>query len=662
MSHAGVSPAGVNPAGLRVCVFGAGAIGGHVAARLARGGADVSVVARGANLQAMQADGLRVIAKDAEFSARVAATDDPATLGPQDAVLVCTKAPALPSVARSIGPLLGPDTPVVFVINGIPWWYFHRMGGPFDGRTLPLLDPDDALRHALGMERVAGGVVYSACTVVAPGVIEVENPVSNLVLGEPDNTRSERLDAIARLLIAGGMNSEVAPDIREAIWAKLLMNLSGGPIAVLTQASPSGFGVEPAIHDAMRTLMREGIAVAGSLGAHPTIDMDARVARSLTSKHKASILQDLELGRPMEIDGIYTVVQEVARLTGVATPLLDLLLALMKVRARGRGAVRGLTETRRASSADALRSICFGPVAVLQKRAGRVAFNRVTMGAALQLKHVRTIMALLALAAAAPAQAKEWSHVTIATEGAYPPYNLHGPDGKIIGFEVDLANNVCGRVKLTCEFIAQDWDGSIPGLNAGKFDAIMSGMSITAKRLEVIDFSDPYLSAPSTFAVMKDSPLVNMPDTGKRVSLDDKAATDEAIKAITPLLKGKVVGVQISTIQADLLSTYLKGVAEIRTYPTTEQHDLDLEAGRVDAALASTSYFISTLEKPGGDQFKLSGPLFTGGLLGKGVGIALRKSDGDLKALLNKGLAEAKADGTIKTLSVKWFHGDLSPQ
>lgn len=259
------------------------------------------------------------------------------------------------------------------------------------------------------------------------------------------------------------------------------------------------------------------------------------------------------------------------------------------------------------------------------------------------------------------AQAKEWTKVTIATEGAYPPYNLHAPDGKLIGFEIDLAHDVCKRVNLTCDFVAQDWDGSIPGLNAGKFDAIMSGMSITEKRLQVIDFSDSYVSAPSTFAVMKDSPFVNMPDTGKRISLDDKAAFDEAIKALTPVLKGKVIGVQVSTIQADLLTTYFKGIAEIRTYPTTEQHDLDLSAGRIDAALASTSYFISTLEKPGGDQYKLSGPLFTGGLLGKGVGIALRKSDTDLKAMLNKGLAEAKADGTIKKLSLQWFHTDISP-
>jgi octopine/nopaline transport system substrate-binding protein len=264
---------------------------------------------------------------------------------------------------------------------------------------------------------------------------------------------------------------------------------------------------------------------------------------------------------------------------------------------------------------------------------------------------VAVAMAVLAGLAMPAAQAKDWKKIVIATEGAYAPYNMHAPDGKLIGFEIDLANNLCDRLKITCDFIAQDWNGIIPGLVAGKYDAIMSGMSITAKRLEVIDFSVPYTSSPTTFAVMKDSPLAKMGDTGTRISLDDKAATDAAIAAITPALKGKTIGVQVATIQADLLNTYLKGVATIRTYPTTEEHDLDLQAGRVDAVLASTSYFVSTLAKPGGDQM----------VLAKGTGIGLRKGDTDLKAMLDRALGEAKADGTIKALSIKWFKTDISP-
>ena len=259
------------------------------------------------------------------------------------------------------------------------------------------------------------------------------------------------------------------------------------------------------------------------------------------------------------------------------------------------------------------------------------------------------------------ALAKDWEKVVIATEGAYMPYNGHAPDGTLIGFEIDLANNLCARIKLSCEFIAQDWNGVIPGLNAGKFDAIMSGMSITDKRLEVIAFSRSYSSAPTTFAVLKDGPLAKLPDTGKRVSLDDKAAIEAEVKTLAPMLKGKTLGVQVSTIQADMLNTYFKGVVDFRTYPTTEEHDLDLQAGRIDAAVASTSYFVSTLSKPGGDKMMLVGPLLTGGLLGKGAGIGLRKSDPELKTMFDTAINAALADGTIKALSIKWFKTDISP-
>jgi octopine/nopaline transport system substrate-binding protein len=275
----------------------------------------------------------------------------------------------------------------------------------------------------------------------------------------------------------------------------------------------------------------------------------------------------------------------------------------------------------------------------------------------------RAIALGLALAAglAGAAEAKDYKSIVIATEGAYAPYNMHAPDGKLIGFEIDLGNDLCSRMQITCTWIAQDWDGMIPALNAGKFDAIMDGMSVTAQRLNVIDFSEPYTQSPSTLLVPKDGPLAKLADTGKRVSLDDKAATDQAIADITPMLKGKTVGVQVATIQANLLKTYLSDVVTIRTYKTTEEHDLDLAAGRIDAAIAATSYLVSTLAKPGGDQFVEVGPLFTGGLLGKGTGVGVRKSDPELTAMFNKALDAAKKDGTIRTLSLKWFKADVSP-
>ena len=279
----------------------------------------------------------------------------------------------------------------------------------------------------------------------------------------------------------------------------------------------------------------------------------------------------------------------------------------------------------------------------------------------MSFRRALSIVLTLAVAlAAAGAQAKTWTHVTIATEGAFPPYNMHAPDGALIGFEVDLAANLCPRVGLTCTFVAQDWDGIIPGLQAGKFDAIMSGMSITPKRLEVIAFSLPYANSPTTLAVMKGDPLANLPGTGQRVSLDDAAATQAALDAIKPKLKGKTVAVQVATIQADFLNTYLKGDVDVRTYKTNEEQDLDVHAGRADAELGSLSFLNAAGEKDG--DLVLTGPLFVGGLLGKGSAIGLRKDDADLEALFDRALREAAADGSLKALSLKWFHVDITPR
>nr|MCU0984617.1 2-dehydropantoate 2-reductase [Acetobacteraceae bacterium] len=188
---------------MRIAVFGAGAIGGHVAFRLARGGADVSVVARGAQGQAIAAKGIRVITPELDEARRVACSADPAALGKQDAVIVTTKATALAEVARAIPPLLGPDTPVAYVMNGIPWWYFHEEGGPHAGTRLDALDPGGALWDGVGIGRAIGGVVYSACTVIEPGVVRVAQAKSRVILGEPDGTLSPRAKAIAAALEAG---------------------------------------------------------------------------------------------------------------------------------------------------------------------------------------------------------------------------------------------------------------------------------------------------------------------------------------------------------------------------------------------------------------------------------------------------------------------------
>jgi len=326
---------------MKVCVFGAGAIGGHLAVRLALGGAEVSVVARGPQLAAIRQNGLKVVTADGELDAPVRASADPAELGPQDAVLVTVKAPALPAVAASIGPLLGPDTPVAFVMNGIPWFYFHGIGGALEGRRLPKVDPGDALWRTIGPDRAIAGVVYAASAVIRPGGIELENPNSRVVLGEIDGRLSQRVQSIAAHINGGGMKAEVSGAVRDAIWNKLLSNLASGSLAVLTQSTVRQIYQEEVCVATARRIMQEASAIALALGAKPDLDHEKRVTHGRGLDHKPSILQDLELGRPMEIDGIFDAPLAMAQATGVAAPTLEMVVALMKVRARAAGLYAG---------------------------------------------------------------------------------------------------------------------------------------------------------------------------------------------------------------------------------------------------------------------------------------------------------------------------------
>jgi 2-dehydropantoate 2-reductase len=325
---------------MRACVYGAGAIGGHLAVRLAKGGADVSVIARGPHLAAIQANGLEVHAIDGVHNVKVRATDDPRAVGPVDAVFVTVKAPALPAVAACIGPLLRADTPVAFVMNGIPWWYFLHLGGPHDGRELPRVDPDNVLLKVVGPERAVGGVVYSASVVIDPGVIEVEQPKSRVVLGEPNGTISERVAALAETITKGGIRGEATTEIRTEIWNKLIGNLAGGTIAVLSGMSPKSAYSQSAAREASLRIMHEAASIAQALGARPTTNHEARLANQSSMDHKPSILQDLELGRPMEIDGLFDAPLVLARIAGVETPTLDLMVALCKSRAEASGLYR----------------------------------------------------------------------------------------------------------------------------------------------------------------------------------------------------------------------------------------------------------------------------------------------------------------------------------
>ena len=313
---------------MRICVYGAGAIGGHVAARLAKGGADVSVVARGPHLRAMQENGLSVAANDGTLHCRPRASDDPAALGVQDAVIVTTKVTALPQIAAGIAPLLGPETVVAFVTNGIPWWYFDRTAR--DGRRLPLLDPGEAVRDAVGIPRTLGGIVYSAATVTRPGHVEALAPDNRVVLGELDGAMTPRLQALADAIAAGGMGGVATADIRGAVWAKLLGNMMNGPLCLLARSSMRDTLADPVVRQAAIAAAREVMAIAAAYG-HPITGQtpEDRIARSSKIAHRPSILQDLDAGRAMEIDAMFTVPLQLAREAGVPTPVLDLSVALV---------------------------------------------------------------------------------------------------------------------------------------------------------------------------------------------------------------------------------------------------------------------------------------------------------------------------------------------
>ncbi|SDP84404.1 amino acid ABC transporter substrate-binding protein, PAAT family [Phyllobacterium sp. YR620] len=271
-------------------------------------------------------------------------------------------------------------------------------------------------------------------------------------------------------------------------------------------------------------------------------------------------------------------------------------------------------------------------------------------------------LSALVLASGAHAEEKKWTHVTIATEGAFKPYNFTNPDGTLDGYEIELSKYLCDHMKVECKIVVQDFDGMIPALNAGKFDAIISGMSATAKREEVIDFSQSYGSTGQAFATLKSSPLAGMDLKGKVFSLaSNEAGAVEALEKLKPLLQGKIIGVQTASTGATFVDKYLKGVVEVREYKTTEQHDLDLAAGRVDLVMASMAYLTTASAKPGNEEMTVAGPRFQGGFLGKGSSVGLRKNEPELKALFNEAIDAAKADGTIKSLSQKWFGFDVTP-
>jgi 2-dehydropantoate 2-reductase len=322
---------------MRICIFGAGAIGGYMGAKLAAAGADVSLVARGPHLRAMQERGLTLIEEGERRTVAVRAAEDPAALGVQDYVVVTLKAHSVPPVVARMQPLIGPETTIVSGVNGVPWWYFHKIGGPLEGTRLQSVDPGDAQWRGFGPDRVLGCVVYPAAEVEEPGVIRhIEG--NRFSLGEPDGSKSDRAERLSAALTAAGLKAPVRPRIRDEIWVKLWGNLSFNPISALTHATLDVLCTDPGTRGVARAMMLEAQTIAEALGVRFPIDVDRRIEGGAdVGAHRTSMLQDLDAGRPMEIDALVGAVQELGRLTGTATPAINTVLALVRLRARVAG-------------------------------------------------------------------------------------------------------------------------------------------------------------------------------------------------------------------------------------------------------------------------------------------------------------------------------------
>jgi 2-dehydropantoate 2-reductase len=322
---------------MKICIFGAGAIGGYMGAKLAQAGADVSLVARGPHLAAMQENGLRLIEETGETTVAVTASDNPVDLGPQDYVIVTLKAHSVPAVVPHMQPLIGDQTTIVSGVNGVPWWYFHKLGGPFDGTRLKTVDPGNAQWDGFGPDRVLGCVVYPAAEVIEPGVVKhIEG--NRFSLGEPDGSKSERALALSKALGAGGLKAPVRPKIRDEIWVKLWGNLSFNPISALTHATLDVLCTDPGTREVARNMMLEAQSIAEKLGVKFPIDVDRRIQGGAdVGAHRTSMLQDLDQGRPMEIDALVGSVKELGRVTDTPTPTIDTVLALIALRGKTAG-------------------------------------------------------------------------------------------------------------------------------------------------------------------------------------------------------------------------------------------------------------------------------------------------------------------------------------
>ncbi len=319
---------------MRIAIYGAGAIGGYLGCGLACADVDVTMIARGRTLEAIRDRGLIVHIDGETRNARPKATDDTAAAGPQDAVIIAVKANAAPGIVDRMLPLLGPETMVVTAQNGIPWWYFYKHDGPLEGSRLKSIDPGGVQWDKIGPERAVGCVVYPATEVISPGEIKHVS-LNRFALGEPDGTKSERVQALANVLKSGGFSVPVKANIRDEIWIKLWGNLSFNPVSALTGGTLEQMASDDAVRPVIRNMMLEAKAIGEALGVKFAVDIETRIdGAGKVGAHRTSMLQDFDAGRAPEINALVTVIQELGQLTGTATPTIDAVSALVQQKAQ----------------------------------------------------------------------------------------------------------------------------------------------------------------------------------------------------------------------------------------------------------------------------------------------------------------------------------------
>ncbi len=326
---------------MKIAIFGAGAIGGFVGVKLVQGGADVTFIARGPHLDAMRSNGITLVSGGKRVTVRVRCTSVAEEAGAQDYVFVTLKAHSLPAAAPQIAKLLGPDTALVMGVNGVPYWYFYGLNCRWRDRTIDSVDPGGVVWRTLPPARVIGCVVYPAAEVISPGVVE-HTYGNRFPLGEPDGSKSERVETIAKQLIAAGLKAPIRSQLRDELWVKLWGNLCLNPLSALTTSTLDRLASQPDLRDISRTMMREAQVVAEALGVRFGVDIERRIDGALeVGAHKTSMLQDLERGRPMEIDALLGAVVELGGLTGHEMPMCRAILALVRERARRAGCYSG---------------------------------------------------------------------------------------------------------------------------------------------------------------------------------------------------------------------------------------------------------------------------------------------------------------------------------